>query len=86
MSPNQTSSNLTPGRVPSTMNTTFINEYSMAAYSSPQTSNGGPSLIDHVKQELKSILPSIKINHEPYSPQKVRHNVLSDARFKKRLI
>ena len=43
-------------------------------------------MIDHVKQELKSILPSTKVHHESYSPQKVKNIVLSDARFKKKLL
>lgn len=76
---------MTPGRVPSTMDSTFMNDYPLGAYSSP-SNNGGVSLIDHVKQELKNILPSIKVNHESYSPQKLKNIVVTDGRFKKKLL
>ena len=43
-------------------------------------------MIDHVKQELKGILPSIKVHHESKSPQKVTNIVLSNGQYKKKLL
>ena len=44
------------------------------------------SLIDHVKKELKSILPSIKVgnNFDSISPPKFRNIVLAEEKTLKR--